>query len=297
MRRMIVHEREFQASERGFLVDNASWQEEIRRRAAETWTAPILNEAGTGVGGDASEDQPVAVLDPKAAYEEALEKARLEASDMMDRMLRETRDRAEQEAQATLAQAKAEAERLLSEAEAKGRAAAEAARAQAEAAGRVSGLEAGKAEGLSLGKAEGLKEYQLKISAWDQLFRSASEQRRAAVGDLEDVLVDLVGEALHRCLQREAAERPGMVVDLVRSVLKRAQDRTKLRIHLSPDDVQRVNEARSQLQLSVGAGDLELVPDNRIEVGGCLLETEAGSVDARLGTLAAQAQDALKSGM
>jgi flagellar assembly protein FliH len=114
---------------------------------------------------------------------------------------------------------------------------------------------------------------------------------------MESLLVELVGEALHKCLQREAQERPMMVVDLSKAALQRAHDRVRLRIHLNPEDVEQVNAAKSQLQLSVGAGDLELVPDGRIEKGGCLLETEAGSVDARLGTLASQAQEALKSGM
>jgi flagellar assembly protein FliH len=70
-----------------------------------------------------------------------------------------------------------------------------------------------------------------------------------------------------------------------------------LKVHLNPEDVSRVETVKNELQLSIGAGDLQIVPDGRIEKGGCLVETEAGSMDARLGVLSAQAQDALKSSM
>jgi flagellar assembly protein FliH len=299
-RRTVIHDREFQISDRGYLVDNLSWQDEIKKRAADlkNWSAPefqaVVETEGPSV--EAASLEPVDV-DPKVAYAEALEKARVDASDLMERILREARVKAEADAEALRISAKAEIEKMKSDAEVQVREAKEQALKQAEQAGRLQGLEAGKAEGLNLGKVEGLKEYQSKIMAWDAMFRTASEQRHAAVADLEGLLVDLVGDALHRCLQNEAKTRPAMVLDMVRSVLQKAHDRSKLRIHLNPEDVQRVQQAKAQLQLSVGAGELELVPDNRVEKGGCLLETEAGSVDAQLGTMASQAQEALKSGM
>jgi flagellar assembly protein FliH len=163
--------------------------------------------------------------------------------------------------------------------------------------GRTQGLEVGKTEGLAVGRAEGLRDYEAKIRSWDDLLRATVEKRHQALSDMEDLLVELVGEALHKCLQREAQVRPEIVVDLSKAVLQKAHDRVSLRIHLNPEDVERVDAVKSQLKLSVGAGELVLVPDGRVEKGGCLLETEAGSVDARLGTLASQAQEALKSGM
>jgi flagellar assembly protein FliH len=295
-RRTVIHDREFQSSEKGYLVDNASWQEEIRRRASmsSAWTAPVFEEMG------GASEAPVlepARLDPKAAFEEAIEKARREAAELTERALQEARERAEGEAQAILDAARQEADRLKAEATAKAQQEKEELLRTAAQEGRAQGLETGKGEGLALGRSEGLREYQAKILAWDNLFKSAADQRHTALDDMDSLLVDLVGDALHRCLRREAQERPAMVVEMVRMVLQKAHDRVRLRVHLSPEDISLVEAAKGELQLSVGAGSIELVPDGRVEKGGCLLETEAGSVDARLGVLASQAQEALKSGM
>ena len=86
-----------------------------------------------------------------------------------------------------------------------------------------------------------------------------------------------------------------MVVEFSREALSKAQDRVHLKLHLNPEDLREVELQKDQLKLSVGAGHLELVPDARIEKGGCLLETEAGSVDVRLPTLVSQAKEALSS--
>jgi len=301
MRSTVMHNREFQSSNQGYLVDNASWQDEIKKRAEKSavWAAPDFGSGEEAVGSNAVEKavalEPV-VLDPKAAYEEAVERGRIEANELMDRMLQEAHARAEVEAEGIRSTARKEVESLKAEAEVQIREAKDSAHKTGEQAGREQGLEAGKIEGLASGRAEGLREYEAKVRSWDDLLRSATENRKQAISDMEDTLVELVGEALHKCLQREAQERPAVVVDLVRAVLQKAHDRVSLRIHLNPEDVERVNSVKSDLKLSVGAGDLVLVPDGRVEKGGCLLETEAGSVDARLGTLASQAQDALKSG-
>jgi flagellar assembly protein FliH len=301
MRRTVMHNREFQSSNQGYLVDNASWQDEIKKRAERLaeWNAPVF-EAGAEVAASNAVEKVVdfepVVLDPKAAYEEAVERGRVEANALMDRMLEEAHVRAEAEAEEIRSAAQRKVERLKTEADVQIREVKDSAQKLGEQAGREQGLEAGKADGLVAGRAEGLREYDAKIRSWDDLLRSAAENRKQAISDLEDLLVELVGEALHKCLQRETQERPAIVVDLVRAVLQKAHDRVSLRIHLNPEDVERVNSVKSELKLSIGAGDLVLVPDGRVEKGGCLLETESGSVDARLGTLASQAQDALKSG-
>jgi len=103
----------------------------------------------------------------------------------------------------------------------------------------------------------------------------------------------LTAQALHQCLRNEAKINKEMVGGLVEETLKKAHDRVRLIVHLNPSDAGEVEAQKSRLKLSVGAGELEIVPDARIEQGGCLLETEAGWVDARLSTIASQAKSAL----
>jgi len=66
---------------------------------------------------------------------------------------------------------------------------------------------------------------------------------------------------------------------------------------VNPADLEEFEANRERLQLTVGSGPLELVADARIEQGGCLLETEAGSIDARLTTIASQVKESLDLGL
>jgi flagellar biosynthesis/type III secretory pathway protein FliH len=47
----------------------------------------------------------------------------------------------------------------------------------------------------------------------------------------------------------------------------------------------------------VGAGELELIADARVDRGGCLLETEGDTVDVRLNTVVNQLKESLTSEM
>jgi flagellar assembly protein FliH len=301
MRRTVFTDLEFQPTGEGYLVDNGPWQEEIRRRVEaeprgtvgdlEAFEAPPVEGPAVTI-----EPKVGTTIDPRVVYEELIEKARREAETLKERASQEARESAEAVARTIREGAEREAVEVRTRIEMEARAAAEEARRKAEEEGRARGFDEGKAQGFVAGDAAGRQAHEGKIREWDGLLASALRERRQALGDLEEVLVDLVGVALAKCLRKEAVERPAMVVEMAAHALERAQDRVRLRIHLNPEDVERVHVEKDRLQLSVGTGALELVADGRVEKGGCLVETEAGSVDARLGTLVTQTQDALRGG-
>ncbi len=163
--------------------------------------------------------------------------------------------------------------------------------------GQKEGLEKGKPEGFEKGRAEGQQTYSDVIGKWNGLLNETLSERKRLLGEFQPLLVELVGEALYRCLKKEAKKHSQVAVEMVQEVLKKAQDRIQLKLHLNPEDVEEVESQKEKLQLSVGAGEIEIVPDARIERGGCVLETEAGSVDGRLSTVVAQVKDSLSEGI
>ena len=295
MSREVLSNREYQYLDSGYLVDNLPWQDEIRkrleveasRRAAENRPAEGLAELEPAFLTESVEEPPV----PVPTAEEVLEKAREEAAEKSKLIEQAARKNAFE----IVEQARWEATDL--QAKAKEEAEKEAAQIKENAveSGKKEGLEKGRLEGLEKGRLEGLKEYSTQIQKWDGLFQEAVVERKRLLGEMRPLLVELVGEALHRCLKQEADRSP-MVVGFVEEALKKAQDRVHLKVRLNPEDAKEVEAKREELQLSVGAGALELVPDARIERGGCLLETEAGSVDARLATVVEQVKDSLRVG-
>ncbi len=303
MSRGVLSNQDYQYSIQGYLVDNVPWQEEIQRRIKEEAKKRISEPRPTL---DTDEFQPfflpenpeAAEVTPEVAPaeptpEETAEKARVEAEEKAKAIEQAARKNAYE----IVEQARWEASDLATKAKEEAEKEAQALKETAVEEGHQQGIERGRQEGIEKGREEGRQAYAEAVKKWNDIAEGATEERKRLLGEMQPILVELVGEALHKCLQKEAKRHHQMVLDLAQEVIKKAQDQVHLKLHLNPEDVEEVEAQKEQLQLSVGAGDLEIVPDARIERGGCVLETEAGSVDARLSTVVAQVKDSLKESM
>ncbi|HVZ81905.1 MAG TPA: FliH/SctL family protein [bacterium] len=300
MSRSLLPDQNYAYAEQGYLVDNMPWQDEIRKRLEAERAPKLLDPMPTlnpaefeplmlPENPEASEVQ--AALEPSA--EEVAEKLKLEAEEKA-KSIEQT---ARKSAYDLVEQARWEAQDLIQKAKEEAEKEVQALKDHAAIEGRHEGMEAGKLEGIEMGRQEGQKAYFEAIQKWSGMMEATLEQRHQLLGEMQPLLVDLVGQALYQCLKRKAEGDNQMIVEMVGEALRKAQDRVHLKLHLNPADVEEVKSQSERLSLSVGAGHLELVPDARIERGGCVLETEAGSVDARLATMVSQAKDALTQGM
>lgn len=303
MSREVLSNRDYQYSPQGYLVDNTPWQEEIKKRLAEEFRKRITEPRPTL---DTDEIQPFFLPEnseaaevaetvklPEPTVEEIEEKAKAEAEEKAKAIEQAARKNAYE----IVEQARWEANDLITKAKEEAEKEVQSLKETASEEGRKQGLEKGHQEGMEKGREEGQQAYAEAIRKWNGMAESAVAERKKLLGELQPVLVELVGEALHRCLQKEAKRHHQMVLDFAQEVIKKAQDQVHLKLHLNPEDVEEVEAQKEQLQLSVGAGELEIVPDARIERGGCVLETEAGSVDAKLSTVVEQVKDSLRDGM
>jgi flagellar biosynthesis/type III secretory pathway protein FliH len=156
--------------------------------------------------------------------------------------------------------------------------------------GKKEGFEEGRREGFEQGSNEGKNGYSELVKNLTSIMAEMGDERKELIGELQPILVELVGESLKKCLKREA-ENGSMVVEFVKDALLKAQDRVELKLHLNPLDADEIESHKKNLQLSVGTKALVIVPDARIDRGGCLLETEAGTVDVRIPTIIKQVKD------
>ena len=158
------------------------------------------------------------------------------------------------DARALLDQAKADAARIVEEAR--------------------SAFEAERKRGFE----EGTEEARLEMSA----------QMIEVVGSVVDYIstaeqdmVAIVSRALERILGEIPAD--DLIVKVVRSALVALRTEKQLTLRVSPDNVARVRERMSEIlspyPLIV---DIHVVADNRLEVTGCILESDIGIVDASL---------------
>ncbi len=168
----------------------------------------------------------------------------------------------------------------------------------------------------------------LREAAWQEGFHSGEEVGRAQVGaelkaqwEIESdtlraevrALVDGIIQARRTLWEAQEAEMVGFVLDIARQVIKteisqnpeivthvlqnalrRVTDKENVRIRVSVADAGLVRSQRDDL-ISVldGLKNLEIVDDRRVGPGGCVIETNAGTIDAKIETQLAEVERAL----
>lgn len=203
---------------------------------------------------------------------------------------------AELEAQAKaaelIAQAQAEADLILNlarqDADAlkqKAQQEAELLRAQAAQAAQQSGY----AEGLQTGQQAG---FEAVVNEYGQMLgnlmaesEAATAERQAWFANHEKDLAKMAVLIAQKILLMELATSRQSVLKLAAAALKRINDKTNVRLRVHPDDLALVMKAKGPLMLSVdNLASLEVLGDVGVGVGGCIVETRTGIVDARVAT-------------
>jgi flagellar assembly protein FliH len=143
--------------------------------------------------------------------------------------------------------------------------------------------------GHAKGQAEAEAQQREKLQHLDQLVRNACRAFTQQIAGLEDIAVGIAREAVSRLLGEALVRREG-VQAMVAKVLERVQGQERLVVRLAPADIFLLLQ-HAQGQPALAHPGVELVPDERVALGGCLVETGAGSLDARLETQWAALRD------
>src|SRR5262245_56165918 len=130
--------------------------------------------------------------------------------------------------------------------------------------------ERGYAEGREAGRAKATSDHAAQLKALAGLVRGARERLDQGLGELSDMAAEVVYEALCKLLGQALASREG-VVAAVREVVRRARERTRLTVRVSPSDHAAIREHLATVLEGLEAGQVEVVADERVELGGCLL--------------------------
>lgn len=176
----------------------------------------------------------------------------------------------------------------------------EQARKEAEQTGYDEGFQRGHADGYARGLIEGQEQGRADG------FREAADQRRQALAcftsELDKVqlwfrdaidewfdqseqrMTDLAIEAVKAILNAELQISRESAVDLVKKALREVTHARHARVRINPFDSVLLQQHRSELIAASGSlKDIELVDDPAI-VGGCIIETDGGVLDASVGT-------------
>lgn len=173
---------------------------------------------------------------------------------------------------------------------------AERIEAEKEAAFRQ-GYEMGKREGLEQGRKMAEKEIQPQLELLKNLVAALREEKESFYQENEVYIVKLAIEIARKILHRELTQNPDLLLYIVREALRKVAGTGRIIIHVHPDDYQILKDKRSQLGASLSAFEqVDFVPSDEVQRGGCVIESDSGIVDAQLDVQLDQIERSLLEG-
>ena len=130
-------------------------------------------------------------------------------------------------------------------------------------------------KGYEEGHQQGLGELTEKIFEVDQ-------EHRKIVSEIEPSMVRMVMDIVEKVIGKEL--KKGAIVDVVRKTLGESVGR-KIVVRVNPQDLVILQEHQASLSAALSQDQtLSVKADESVSLGGCIVESELGTVDARLET-------------
>jgi len=151
------------------------------------------------------------------------------------------------------------------------------------------GFDQGRKDGLDLERKQ-LQEQKQQVEA---LFAELRGLKSSLFREAEQDCVTLSSLIAKRILRAEIRTDPAVIQRTVREALDFVADRSRLRISIHPEDMEEIRRILPELAALAEEDALQVVEDETLERGGCLLETGFGTINATVSDQRAIVEKAL----
>jgi len=186
-----------------------------------------------------------------------------------------------QRAQDEIKKAEIEARKILGEAKHE----ADVLKLKAQKEGHKLGYQEGFSDGQNVGQAkmQGVIEEAAQKAA--NMLAVAAAQAQKMILDASDAIIDIAKTAIQRALCQEVLTNTSSIVAVVKEALDKVRDHEQITVRVNPWNFDLLLEHKHELQKMLGREyDLAITSDKTLIIGGCVIDTSNGSVDARLDT-------------
>lgn len=156
--------------------------------------------------------------------------------------------------------------------------------------------------GYQDGEKEGRKQEQERL---DELKKNLAhtvqevlDYKKELLKQAEKTIVNMAFSFARNIVAQEIQSNPEIVQNQVKKALEYVVGEGKLVFHVHPDDVCQFDPAKREKFIpEVYLNSIEVVSDESITRGGCLLTTNSGAVDATIEVQIAELEKAIQSGL
>jgi flagellar assembly protein FliH len=153
---------------------------------------------------------------------------------------------------------------------------------------RIAQIEKEAYEGaFKLGEKAGVERGEQMFRSAVRSFTEAAEQLKRMEQDfyrrVEGEILDLVLATTRKVVQREVESQKDVILHVLREAIARVIDRERILVRLNPSDYDLVHAHKSDiLQAIDGIKNLVIERDEAISRGGAIVESDCGTIDARI---------------
>ncbi|GJL79640.1 MAG: hypothetical protein NPINA01_26290 [Nitrospinaceae bacterium] len=149
--------------------------------------------------------------------------------------------------------------------------------------------ETGYAEGFKKGELEAKEEFQPFLETTENAIRELSGFRKKMYSKVEREMIEMVISLVKKVIHFELSTRDDSIQEMIRLAVQSVLDKESMTIKINPADIEHAENFRPELQHLFGEiKNISFEPSTGIERGGCIIETNFGTVDARMDKLGEQ---------
>jgi len=154
---------------------------------------------------------------------------------------------------------------------------------QAYQRGFADGRKKGMSDAENTWLARGEKKIEPLLISLQEVLLQLNNIRKETHQEIEKEVVELALAIARQVICQEVAFDRDIVVCIAREALAKVEDPGRIKIKMSPSDLQFIKETRSQLSnLIENIDNVTLEAAENIQSGGCIIETDLGEIDARI---------------
>lgn len=270
-------------------VPHHKLQEEIDFEEQEEYHGPSIEDIEAEIAG------------LRAQWEEDLKDMRRKAADEAQRIIEDAKNQAfeifkakQNEVHIMSEQAKVDASRIIQDAN------AEKERIQSESesikdAAYKEGYAKGYDEGFEKSFADGNNDLTKLNEKLKKILAETINKRNEIIDTAEAQLIEVAILIAKRVVKMLTEKDKGIVIRNIQEALRRIKGRTKITIRVNLDDLEISARHKDEFyQMLDKIEGVTVLEDPNVDVGGCMIETDFGDIDARINTQLNEIETAIK---
>ncbi|GMT41677.1 MAG: hypothetical protein IEMM0002_0088 [bacterium] len=141
--------------------------------------------------------------------------------------------------------------------------------------------ESGYKAGHEKGSEDGVKKVESLLQTLKETIESLNETRNEFYAKSEKEMIDLVTLVSSEIIQREISSNKEVITGVMRKAVKEIHSKQSVKICVNPADLQSAKQLGGELIKETEAiTNVSFEADEKITPGGCIVETNIGSLDA-----------------